>query len=367
MFKLTDRQKLILGAIPKDSRITTTDLRDKTQIKMNVLSSDLKILEEAGLVQRIVDGSTRPPSVFYRHLANKRRFNLTEQFIDSHFNWILRKQNTDKSWNEINPSLDSKLNLIKQKIAYTNQCLRLFEMLGKTHLKSAKMASDFVENAQKIQTTEFDYSLRFYAYHYFDKKDLAEHAVQEISKKQRKSGILESRRYFQFWFGLLHTTEIFYTYDKERYNREINEAMAIILRNVNNHNWDDSVSITSWALRMLKYTDNLHRLKDSGAHSISWLENKLNGDKWELDFEPPEDTITPEMACNLTTTSHVLLNMCELTELMHEGQIENCISRPFRWIKNQSKGTHFIGRTKPDPYVSSLAVRTMLKVSKVVT
>lgn len=334
---------------------------------MNVLSPDLKILEETGLIQRIVDSSKRPPSVSYRHLTNKRRFNLTEQFINSHFNWILRKQNPDKSWNEINPNLDSDLNLIKQKIAYTNQILRLFEMLGKTHLKPAKIASDFVENAQKIQTTEFDHSLRFYAYYYFNKKDLAENAVQEISKKQRKSGILESRRYFQFWFGLLHTTEIFYTYDKDRYNREINQAMTVILRNINNHNWDDSVSITSWALKMLKYTNNLHRLEDSGAHSIHWLENKLNGDKWDLDFEPPEDTITPELASNLVTTSHVLLNICELTDLMHEGQIENCISRPFRWIKNQSKGTHFIGKTKPDAYVSSLAIRTMLKVAKFVT
>lgn len=367
MFTLTDRQKLILQTIPRDGRITTTELRDAMEIKMNVLSVDLKILEEENLIKRIVDASFRPPKVFYQHLGNKRELDLTKQFVDSHFNWILRKQNTDNSWSEIKPSLNDKINLLKQKIAYTNQILRLFSILEKTHLKTAKAASDFIENSQKIQTTEFDYALRFYAYHHFDKKDLAETVVQEISKKQRRSGISESRRYFQFWFGLLHTTEIFYTYDKERYNREINEAMSVILRNIKNHNWDDSVSITSWALRMLKYTNNLQRLNDSGSHTIKWLEDKINGDKWDLDFEPPEDTVTPELACNVVTTSHVLLNLCELTELMHEGQIENCISRPFRWLKNQSKGTQYIGRTKPDSYVSSLALRTMLKVTKFVT
>jgi DNA-binding HxlR family transcriptional regulator len=367
LFELTDRRKLILEKIPKNGRITTTDLREETQIKMNVLSAELKILEDANLVQRIVDGSMRPPRVFYRHLANKHQFEFTKEFLDSHFRWILRKQNTDKSWNEINPSLDSKLNLLKQKIVYTNQVLRLFVMLEKTHLKPAKMASDFVEKAPKTRITDYDHSLRFYAYHYFGKKNLAENAVQEISKMQRKSGMLESRRYFQLWFGLLHPIEIFCTYDRERYNLEINKAMTIILRNVDNYNWDDSVSITSWALRMLNYTNKSERFKEFIAHSIDWLETKLNGDKWNLDFEPTEDTITPELACDLTTTSHVLFNICELTEFMHEKQIENCISRPFRWIKSQSKGTHFIGRTKPDPYVSSLAIRAILKVAKFVT
>ncbi|MEO9310269.1 MAG: hypothetical protein ABI337_08260 [Nitrososphaera sp.] len=367
MFQLTNRQKTILDLIPKDGRVSTSNLQKMSQIGMNVLSKELKVLEKRNLVKRIVDTSRRPPGTFYSHNKTRFHFELDEKFIKSHFLWIQRKQNHDGSWNEINHDLKDRLSIIKQKIVYTNQILRLFDVAGKHNLKAAKTASNFIEHAPTIQTTEYDYSLRFYPYYYFNNKYQAKKAVEEIAQSQRKSGISESRRYLQFWFALLYTTEILYVYDKETFRKEIDRATNVILRNLDESNWDDNPSITSWALRILKYTNKLNRLPDTdGSKSIEWLDNKLNGSKWDLDFEPPKDTITPEIACDFTTTSHVLINLIELTDIMNDDQIENCIKRPFQWLKRQSSGNYFNGRTKPDPYVTSLALRALIKVTKFV-
>lgn len=360
---LDDRDKAILKAIPKHGKISVSDIQSETNIPMNKLTKRLQRLEEDILVIREVVPD-RPPSTYYR-FPIRIPLKITSDFLNPHIAWLEKIQNADGSWCELETnSTSNELGLLKQKIVYTNQVMRLLKIAA-TNDTIAARGFDFMANVKTIGNPEYDHLLRFYSLYYFGQIDLAEKAAYDIATSQRKSGIFESKRYLGFWFGLLYLIEVLNTYDRNIFNAEIKRATQLLRRNFGETNCDDSPSITSWALRLMKETGNLRALPHEGRRSLSWLQDKLNGQKWNQDFEPTRDSVTPETACDLTTTSHVLINLLALADIMTEDQRKDCLVKPFKWIKAQSKGVYFKGKSKKDPFVTALSLRAIIEATKI--